>query len=546
MASRVDYEKGIVAGYLAITSIVALMAQATYREYTESALRLMFSEDYSYLLVVLTLVIYAIYSYIKRAGFTSEIQLSRLLVSLLLAVSSIALYHASKLTVELSLHVRGLSFAAAVVSVLIILFKPANIGEATLFLTPLLTAPIPANVVDAITIGLSKFLGALVATSTGARLISTGDLSLIEVETSQGTTPIGVEAACSGIPLLSAVVATIAILPHYLASTRENALKKLRTSLVALLISLSIGLVGSYVRGALIVLVARCCGVDAAIASLCYMPSAIYAALSASLAYPLIKRSAGVNAPQASTSRKFVNFEYMTLTVAIAVAVMMLIQGLTFMGASGNYTRSSIAVGTDALSEVLKNPIAHFFSNKAEVIDSAHDVLLTRAMGAISLYRVSATVNSTQYLGFVELVDTPARLHTLQLCLRLQGFSVITSWGELYKSLQLGYIIVEKENTKYILLYTLLPVEFKAPGESQALYARISIFKPYRGVQDLESVRADLLEAISIKISHEAVSPWSNSIGVFSLFIVALFISLVLYSLMVYAYRYIHLKGARP
>ncbi|MEM4032808.1 MAG: hypothetical protein QXV53_05875, partial [Zestosphaera sp.] len=60
--SRVrEYRGGLIAGYLVVVSLIALLLQSIYREYIESVVKLMFTEDYSYLLVSFITVVFVLY-----------------------------------------------------------------------------------------------------------------------------------------------------------------------------------------------------------------------------------------------------------------------------------------------------------------------------------------------------------------------------------------------------------------------------------------------------------------------------------------------------
>ncbi len=539
-----EYEKSLAMGYLVIASTIALLLQSIYREYVETVLKLMFTEEYSYLLVSFTTVTLVLYLSLNYMGFTHEVQLSKLLASAFLTVTSIALYQVSKLTLEYSIHILGLSFASATMSIMMLVFKPATIGDAALILTPLLTVPIPTGVIDVVTTRISRTIGMIAAVLTNTKFIDVGAFTTIHVETNQGVYVFIVEAACSGVLMISAVIAVLPLLAYYAAVSSEKVLKKLKASLLALLIGLLIGFIGNLVKLLLIIVTAKYYSVDAAMSVFQCSPSIVYASISAFLAHTLINRLMQVKpiAPrslEASTSTPGLKWRYVSGVLVLSVAIALLMQSLVTAtaGTSVMYA-NSIVVEVNSLDEVVKNPAAHLISSKSRVVELTHDSFLTRISNALAMYRMSVVVDNALYHGYLEIVDTPARLHTLQLCVSLQGFKALNSWSELREMLQLSYIAMEKNTGKYILSYTLLPIKVKTLSNEQVLYARVSILRPYSSATDLESSGKALVAMLNINGEH-VVNLENNATYILGITGATLFTVLITYTLTVYAYKYI-------
>ncbi|MEM4564714.1 MAG: hypothetical protein QXS73_05115, partial [Desulfurococcaceae archaeon] len=129
-------------------------------------------------------------------------------------------------------------------------------------------------------------------------------------------------------------------------------------------------------------------------------------------------------------------------------------------------------------------------------------------------------------------------LHTLQLCISLQGFKELNSWSELREMLQLSYIAMEKNTGKYILSYTLLPIKVKTLSNEQVLYARVSILRPYSSATDLESSGKALVAMLNINGEH-VVNIENNATYILGITGATLFTVLITYTLTVYAYKYV-------
>ncbi|MEM4101586.1 MAG: hypothetical protein QXE24_02785, partial [Desulfurococcaceae archaeon] len=178
------------------------------------------------------------------------------------------------------------------------------------------------------------------------------------------------------------------------------------------------------------------------------------------------------------------------------------------------------------------------------IIALTYDAFLTRVIGSLSTYRVSLVVNGVRYTGFLEVVDIPARLHTLQLCVSLQGYRVLSSWSEPSIPAQISYILMEKNNKEYILAYVLVPVVVETPSGEYTIYSRVSLFKQYKDTSDLESTREALLVALNLNAvnttGHE-----KSVVYVLNIVGLALFTILVVYILVLSAYRLIRILRSR-
>ncbi|MEM4471826.1 MAG: archaeosortase/exosortase family protein [Zestosphaera sp.] len=545
-----EYRGGLIAGYLVVVSLIALLLQSIYREYVESVVKLMFTEDYSYLLVSFITVVFVLYLSLRYMGFTYEIQPSRLLASAFLVVTSTILYHVSKLVIGYSLSILGLSFAIAMMSILILVFKPVTIGDVVPVLTPLFTVPIPTSVIDVVTTNLSRVVGRVAAALTSTEFIDTGAFAIIKVETSQGPYLLSVEAACSGILTLSTVIVIFPLLAYYATSSREKALKKLGASLLALLAGLLVGFLGNLVRVVIIVFTAKYHSVDVAVGIFHYSPSVIYASISVVLAYVIIDRVTQVRfiIPEPVAIKAYVpelRWGYVSGILVSAVVIVLLMQSLVAVTADAGTTNAShVVVEVGNLDEAVNNLSTYLFSSEVRVLRATYDDFLTRVSGALATYRVRVIIDDTVYQGYLEVVDIPARFHTLQLCVSLQGFKILNSWSESRNTLQLSHITMEKSNSKYILSYTLIPVIVKTIGSEQILYARVSVFRPYDTASDLEAARGALIKALNIS-EGQAANLENESLNVLSIVGVVLFVTLVSYILVVYVYRYAQLIKMR-
>jgi len=499
-----EYRAKLVMGYLVVMSLIALLIQGMYRDYFETVVKLVFTEDYSYLLVAFSTVAVSLYLSYRYMGLSYEIQLSRVLSNSLLFIIAVMLYHASKLSLDYSVQLMGLSFAVMLIATIMFVFKPLSPGDTIPLITPLLTVPIPASVLDRVTTSLSRVIGKVAALLTGTKLVEAQAFTMIEVVTANdGVRALSIEAVCSGIAMLSAAIVIFPLLAYYITASREKALRKAVVSAIAFATGLLIGFVGNTLRVISIVLVAKYYGVEAATSIFHYSPSAIYALLSVITAYALISKLAriayAVPRPlEADTNLSGLRWEYVAGTLILLLFMVSAVQVSTVLSENALAGEAgTVAIKVDSVGDFIENPVKYLV--RSDMVSSyVYDAFLTRVTGSLAMYRISVVTGNDTYPGLLELVDTTGRLHTLQLCFSVQGYRVLNAWNEQRGSLMVGYIMSEKDGVLYLLTYMLTPVTVKSTSGDYAFYARVSLVKPYTGAGDLETAANTLLRSLSV------------------------------------------------
>ncbi len=103
-------------------------------------------------------------------------------------------------------------------------------------------------------------------------------------------------------------------------------------------------------------------------------------------------------------------------------------QSLVAVTASAGATHvNNAVVEVGSLDEAVSNLSRYLFSSDVRVLRVTYDAFLTRVVGSLATYRISIVVSDATYTGLLEVVDIPARLHTLQLCVSLQGYRILNS-----------------------------------------------------------------------------------------------------------------------
>jgi hypothetical protein len=156
-----------------------------------------------------------------------------------------------------------------------------------------------------------------------------------------------------------------------------------------------------------------------------------------------------------------------------------------------------VRVRASSVEDFIKNPASAISTEAFRVSIVSYDAFLTRVLGALAVYRVHTYTKQSSLTGFLEVVDTTARLHTWQLCLAIQGYNVIRSWSENIEATKVTYIVIERDTWRGVLAYTIIPVELEYPGGSRKIYTRLSLMAPGDHVEASTALRESLTQLIT-------------------------------------------------
>ncbi|MDW8011237.1 MAG: hypothetical protein RMH84_06580, partial [Sulfolobales archaeon] len=294
MGGSRDYVVEILVGFTVLASIIAFLAQSIYRDFFESILKLAATEEYSYLAVSLTSILAVSYLSMKYSGLSRSIHLSRLLVSGLLVVLAVLVYLISRRVLEYCVYLQGLSFALLFISLATVIYDIKSPTYIAPLFTVLLATPLPAAFSDSVASILSRFVGRVIAYVTNSKLSELSMPTYIEVETSEGMRALTIETFSTGTDVLSTVASAIPAVLLSISIGRASWSRKAAVSAASIAAALAIGFLGCVLRVLAVVYSAQRVGVEVAVESLHYVPSAIYSSASALLAFYLVFRYCGI------------------------------------------------------------------------------------------------------------------------------------------------------------------------------------------------------------------------------------------------------------
>jgi exosortase/archaeosortase family protein len=262
----------------------------------------------------------------------------------------------------------------------------------------------------------------------------------------------------------------------------DKPLRKTIVSLTSIIISLLIGLLGNLIRVLLIVYGAMYMGVQQAETLFHYSPSLVYSFLSALIAFYLVNKYSRFPPVFTKALSKHtaidVSWEYASGVFIVAAFFTLIVLALVPITTTASSVQQALVVNPPSIDDYVKNPEKYLSTTTIVFTGKQYDQYLTNVLGALAVYRVEVVSPTGIYQGYVEVVDTTARLHTWQLCLTVQGFNILSSWSSVVNNTRIVFIALEKGSWRGLLGYVILPVTLEVGGETVNMYTRVSLEAP--------------------------------------------------------------------
>lgn len=480
-----DYRRMIIAGFTVLIGLVVFLLESLYRAVLEDYFKLVFVREYSYLIVVLFSVIVLLYYLVRNLGLSYEIRISKILASVLLASLSLVFYVSRFLDIENSVQYGSISLVLIMLSLIILAYNPVTAKDIIPLLSLFILVPLPTHFIDFVTPYLSKLVGRLAALITGAAFIEGPVYARLVIETPSGPAQFDVEAVCSGIVTLSSVLAVIPIIMYLVVFSSRSVKRKLVGIFISLSLAVLIGLLGNLLRVVLVAWSSASYGIEVGMELFHYTPSAVFSVLSVLVAFLIADKYAGLRHVTPRPELRRTSGVEWGHVVGVLTIIIILTSAYTVMlsqAMSSGYENTSLGNGlfvdSVELSDFMSKSPKYVFSasKNLKLVHYSHNSYLSRVLGALSVYEVLVRGSST-YTGYVEVAESPGRFHTWQLCLTLQGFKVLNSWSKLVNGTRLYFIEIEKEESRGVLGYVLVPVITNVPEKEVVAYVRVSLMK---------------------------------------------------------------------
>lgn len=522
-----DYRTRVAVLWSYIIMLSALLLETVFRTYISSLLRLAVDGDYGYVVIGLALSAYIVYLSITNIGISHSISVGRILVSTPLFSLSLLFLTLARINQEYVVQLEGLSFALFLIGLLTLMYNARRVKEVLPLFGLLVLVPIPNELADYITLTLSRYLGRAVACLTRTYFTEEPSYSVVEIMTPLGIQRLTVEIVCNGMLVVGSILPAIPLLLYITGFSTARPRRKLLTVLASLILSFLVGLVGNIFRIALAIIVSQYYGVEAGLRCLHYVPSIACPLLSIAI---VTKATGKMLKSLRFTLSISLNKAYFSFSSAGAILIIMGFATFLYYTSFIGFVAPAIPM-TNVLrletssTELLENPTTYILRN-ATLLSLDRDPWLAHILGAPVVHNVSFSFNGALVRGYIEVVDTPARLRSWRRCLMLQGYKVTGTWGELVGGRRVNYVLANKNNTRYILTYFVAPISTPDTSMNIAIYARVSLLTPV-GEDLRHAVEVTKRALLSITSSAEGSTilnyvPFITAISMFTLILIFL------------------------
>ena len=536
--TQYDYSVNVIVLIVILLEIIGV--SWFYRVFWFGFSGLLVDEGFGYLGVSLVTVLILLFLSLRQAGFSFGFSLVRFLAGLLLVLLSLVFYFLGFVYGGFVVQFQGLSLVFLLLGLFVALFSPVYGRDVLPLLGLFLLVPLPAGFFDWLTPWLSRVIGQMVAWLTGSVFVGGQGFGVLYVDSPVGVVGFEVARACTGIVTLSSVLAVVPVVLYLLAFSPRGLKWRVLAGVLSLVVGVVIGFLGNVVRVLLVVLGTKLWGPDTGLGLFHYSPSVVYAGLAVYAGFWVARRVGGLDL---MLPRLRVGFGPGSVRGVLGVVVLLLVLVGLFAGsveavgllAGGSGGGEGVVV--PSVGDFVGDPLGYLAVGDFRVVSSVRDDWLTGVLNALVVYRVVVDSHGGVFSGFVEVVDNPARLHTWQLCLQLQGYEVVDSYTRSVNGSLLNVIVLERDGRGYVLVYRLLPVELVVPGGGEyRLWVRVSLLSPGMGGEVVDRLSSVLL-GIGATGSGNGLGVYVGAVRVLAVFVYILVLAIIVFAARSYKSR---------
>ncbi len=447
---------------------------------------LMEVEEYSYIMTAFFVSLVLLGIGLSRAIPASSIRLSHLFTASVFVLTSMVFYVLSKILLFYSLVLSVLSMILFVWSLFIVFYPREELKKLLLPLLSLsLLIPLPREVIDSLSVYLTKVVAILSSMLSGAELVSNpnGRIYLVAMGEA-GKVSFEIITACSGIISITSFLALIPLLVYFTRGLSVS--RRFKAVLLASIVGLVIVFFGNVFRVVAMVLIAKSYGVSAAYTFFHSAPSYIYSAAASIASIYVLFRLAG---RQRNTSIRRVETDNTvavgsngyTVIFVFLMFFLIVVAGAVYIQENTSVSLSGFDISRYSYDYVLEHTLNVVLRDDVKIIYERPMPALERALGSSLVKSIAIRYNGSFHTGYVEFAETPARFHGWWVCLTFQGYEVKRVWSEEAESLTITFVEYSRKNTTFLLGYTIFEIPLYFGNQTvDTGYIRLSLFIPVR------------------------------------------------------------------
>lgn len=464
---------GRAVALAAVAGLAAAAAGAFYPDVFGIYVELLRQEEYGYLALLAPSALAVVTVVAVRHSTLAPPSPARLAAFSVMASLSVLLALSASMEPALQLQLYVLAIASLASGALILLFRPTGAAAgALLALTPFTLVPPPRGLIDRAAAELTGPMADAVAALTGAEKVLYNKVVQLEFTDADGILRrVEIAPACSGVVSVLAV-ASLAPLVAYLLALGSRAPVRVKALAAAgyAAASMAVVLAGNVLRMALVIWVGSWVGFEEAMEVFHSTPSIIYTSIGAVLGLHVASRLAGAGLP-APTAPPSGDSRLAGLGIAaLALA------GVLLAASAGALSPQPAPEALVTFKQLVEDTAGVILApaGVSEYIEVPAPTFQA-VLGQAATKMVTVVTNTSRYVGYVEVAESPSRFHSWAACLIAQGYEILDAWSSQTENARIHYMLVERPGARMALVYMVVRVDLAGPG-SDSVYVRISLF----------------------------------------------------------------------
>ena len=509
-----DRGVGGAAALVLIFSIVAYYLDMVYSYSFKSIVETMFSDEYSYVLVVIGMILLITLFKYRFIHLSFDIDPGRLLLATTLLILSFTILILSNLLDLYIPQFKGLSIILLLwASATYILDRESIKRLSYPFAALLFAVPLPREVIDPLSSSLSIYTAQLSSLLTGAELRIDERLQAYIVTIMDNTgypRSFNIAPICSGYISIMNILALSIIVFYFAWNSRLGLGRRILYIILLLGLGIIIVYLGNLLRVSLVLWVTRWFGYDMALAFFHQAPSLIYSSFGALIIIILSLKIFGWTGqkppnPVMNGGRHVYRRPNQLVIILIIILGLSLVMNYSYpsvsayklLGNRGNYYTT--------LDSLLKNTSSTLFSRlDAKVVYVRDEPALAEVLGASIVKRFGIEVNGTRYDGYIEVAESPGRYHSWSVCLVVQGCKIFDSWSVNMEDGTYTFYKFSRDIVNMLMGLSIYSVPVYIGGVKTTAYIRVSIIKyGWGGEEDI----LNILRAMRLGEVREGLDP---------------------------------------
>jgi len=464
---------------IAVLAVLLITLYITHKNFLNVYIMVVLrTEVYSYILIAIPVSIAVLYKLAINYFEIEGLNILRLVGSITLFLFSVLFHVLGDIIDEFFLELKVLSLVCLFLLSLTLFFRPKSVSISYLSIALLLTfVPIPRQAIDFLSPTLTRAITSIVSAITSTHVIEFEGMLVLLVKDAAGVDHLfKTESIYGGVASVLSILTISPSIIYFALTSPAPKTKKIVYTAASIAIAVATVFVGNLLRLTLTIELTKHIGYDAALKFFNYTPPIIYVALATFLAiYTAIRLLSmpKIGKHDSSTTIRFVK-PPPSLYLALAIYVTLLVAYNVVAPLISMAMLTQFSVSVSGLPQLLEKPAtATLNSSNVLTLHSIPGPKISEALSVPDVRSISLNYSGTQFVGYIEIADTPTKFHGWYVCVTLQGFGIEKSWVEVSNT-TIHHMIISKDISRLLLSYTV----YRLILPEGVAYVRLSIMTP--------------------------------------------------------------------